>query len=63
MYTCICISTLILQDRAELHAGTTKIMFLSQPCHCVVHNDKEWSHSSQMMLVIWSHSPFCDYRT
>lgn len=30
-----------VQDGAELHAGTTKTTFLSQPCHCIVRNDTE----------------------
>lgn len=30
-----------IQDKAELHGGTTKTTFLSQPCHCIVHNDKK----------------------
>lgn len=30
-----------VEDTAELHAGTTKTILLSQPCHCIVHNDIE----------------------
>lgn len=38
-------------DRAELHAGTTKILFLSRPCLCVVHNDKE--EQSRIVVHRW----------
>lgn len=40
-------------DRAELHAGTTKMLFLSQPCLCVVHNDKERSHIIVHRWCLW----------